>query len=129
MALASLWRRAEMKEDAMRIAGAIGLAAALSTLAVVQVRAETYTSETDAQRRTVVRIGDLNLATPTGASTLRTRLQSAAEKVCGPRPQNPLDLAAAGQFRGCVSETFERAMAAAPPGAQQVAVRRADILR
>lgn len=108
----------------MLIAGAIGLGAALSTLVAVEARAQTYTSETDAPRRAVVRIDDLNLATPTGAASLKSRLQAASERVCGPRPQNPLDLAGAGQFRVCVRETYERAIAAAPAGAQQIGVLR-----
>ena len=44
---------------------------------------------------TIVRAGDLNLATPDGLATLRGRVKAAADRLCGVAPILPLNEASA----------------------------------
>jgi UrcA family protein len=62
-------------------------------------------------RSVEVRFVDLDLTTPEGAETLKTRLRSATTQVCGSLPRGPLSEQI--DYRTCVSETMasgQRAM-------------------
>lgn len=89
------------------------LALAVSTAA----RAET---PVQAVRQQVVRYDDLNLASPIGMATLRTRLEGAVKTVCGP----PADLRSfdeAADYRACVAKASHDAIAALPQAWRQAA--------
>ena len=62
-------------------------------------------------RSVEVRFVDLDLTTPQGAETLKTRLRSAAQQVCGATPRGPLREQI--DHKNCVAETLasgQRAM-------------------
>jgi UrcA family protein len=61
----------------------------------------------------VVKYADLNTATPAGQAVLRNRLSTAAEQVCGGRP-NILQVADNQRFDACVNRALGAALAKIP---------------
>ena len=57
-----------------------------------------------------VPLGDLNLATESGARTALYRIQAAANHVCG-GDGDSLDILRRGEHRACVTETTDQALA------------------
>lgn len=60
-------------------------------------------------REVTVSYDDLNLTSKSGAAVLLSRIEAAAERVCGPRP-GLLDLASQQAYRRCIKETMDRAV-------------------
>lgn len=61
------------------------------------------------QRSVAVFYGDLNLDRPAGISTLYSRLETAADKVCAPR-HNGRDVALERDRRSCYSDALDTAV-------------------
>jgi UrcA family protein len=74
------------------------------TFSAAAVAAEPVQSET-------VRFGDLNLATPAGANTLRQRLNLAAQRVCDEKLGLKTDVFARRRARTCQDLAVARAQA------------------
>lgn len=94
---------------------ALAAAAASAVLFSAAVQANPVVTEKAIGSRVVrsveVRFVDLDLTTPQGAETLKTRLRSATHQVCGSLPRGPLSDQI--DYRNCVSETMasgQRAM-------------------
>lgn len=94
---------------------AMAAAAASAILFSAAVQANPVVSEQTIGGRVIrsveVRFVDLDLTTPGGAETLKTRLRSATNQVCGSLPRGPLREQI--DYRNCVSETMasgQRAM-------------------
>lgn len=94
---------------------AMAAAAASAILFSAAVQANPVVSEQTIGGRVIrsveVRFVDLDLTTPEGAETLKTRLRSATNQVCGSLPRGPLREQI--DYRNCVSETMasgQRAM-------------------
>jgi len=61
-------------------------------------------------RRVTVRFGDLNLEQPRGVAALYGRLRLAAAQACG-EPQSPGEAFMSADWRACVAQAVERAVA------------------
>jgi UrcA family protein len=56
---------------------------------------------------TIVRYGDLNLASPEGAKAMLTRIEHAARRVCEPRSESAVDYV---DWRNCISKATDGAV-------------------
>jgi UrcA family protein len=83
---------------------ALALSALTFSVATAAVAAEPVQSET-------VRFGDLNLASPGGAETLRQRLNLAAQRVCDEKLDLKTDVFARRRARTCQALAVARAQA------------------
>lgn len=94
---------------------ALAAAAASAIIFSASVQANPVVTEQTSGGRVIrsveVPFVDLDLTTPQGAETLKTRLRSATHQVCGTTPRGPLREQI--DYKNCVSETMasgQRAM-------------------
>lgn len=69
-------------------------------------------------RRQVLDYADLNLATPSGKATFKTRIKGAAEAVCGPEA-DIRNLDESADYKACVAKAIQDALSALPDVRQQ----------
>lgn len=91
----------------------------LAFLAAAAAATVIITSAATAADSRAVAYGDLNLAKPAGAATLKQRVRAAATNVCGAR--NAQDLASANRARACVDDAMT---GATPAVARAIATAR-----
>ena len=86
--------------------------AAAITIGAALLTAAPALAEPAVRRSEVVKLGDLDLSTHAGVAALRVRIERAAGRVCGGRPNpSPLMLTLHASWKACKTESANRAFA------------------
>ena len=94
-----------------KLASLAGLVGAALMVAAIAPGASAFAADPDGQVSLKVSIADLNLATEAGAREALARIQRTARHICGDGDAEP-GLTQQLQFRSCVSEAVQHAVAA-----------------
>src|SRR5438477_435182 len=83
-----------------------------TTMGEVVVRGAPYNPDVETRSR-LVRFADLDLSRMDGARTLMHRIRAAARDVCSPEPSRTTDFAEMSDYRQCMIEAMDGAVAQA----------------
>lgn len=89
------------------------LLAAFTALASLAAAATPALSADPDQVSVKVKVGDLNMATESGARMALFRIHMAADGICGGEPSSIRDIAATARYSACVNQTVGTAVASA----------------